>query len=538
MPEQIQNLLNRLIEWWKGLTLRQRIYIISGASAVVLTLGILIFVFTRPTNQEIYHATDAQDAAQVKALLDGETGLWYEQSDDGLTFTIHKDDYAQVWMLLGTNGITVKGYSLADYLEGNGFSTTESDKSKKWQYFLQSRMEQGLASMDNIKSAQVSFNIPKDDGTLQAQKQDASASVILELSGEMSTDQASAIAKVIATSLGNESTATISIMDTEGNLLFTGDDEISTAGLATKNLSVKKEAEHIMTTKVKQILSSNSTGQAIFDNVQVSPELTLDFSKKTVQDFHYYVDEGMSQGYLDSRSEKTSKTTNGIAGVPGTDSNDDTTYVLQDNANSSSETSDVTEDYLPSETITTEETSGGGTKYDDSSITVVAYRNVVYDEDVMKASGQLDGTSFEEVVANNSNNVLSELENRDEIITAISNATHIPIANISLIAYDTPTFRYSAGGRAWTDWLEIALAVLIFLLLGFVAWRSFRKEKDEEAVEEVSVEALLEEQQEELEDIGFNEKSEARLLIEKFVEERPEAVASLLRNWLNEDWGD
>ena len=43
--------------------------------------------------------------------------------------------------------------------------------------------------------------------------------------------------------------------------------------------------------------------------------------------------------------------------------------------------------------------------------------------------------------------------------------------------------------------------------------------------------------QEELEDIGYNEKSEARLLIEKFVDERPEAVATLLRNWLNDDWG-
>ena len=37
-------------------------------------------------------------------------------------------------------------------------------------------------------------------------------------------------------------------------------------------------------------------------------------------------------------------------------------------------------------------------------------------------------------------------------------------------------------------------------------------------------------------DIIKKEKSEARVLIEKFVEEKPEAVASLLRNWLNEDW--
>ena len=57
--------------------------------------------------------------------------------------------------------------------------------------------------------------------------------------------------------------------------------------------------------------------------------------------------------------------------------------------------------------------------------------------------------------------------------------------------------------------------------------------------EEVSVEDLMAQKQEEeepLEDIGFNEKSEARLLIEKFVDEEPEAVANLLRNWLNDDW--
>ena len=58
-------------------------------------------------------------------------------------------------------------------------------------------------------------------------------------------------------------------------------------------------------------------------------------------------------------------------------------------------------------------------------------------------------------------------------------------------------------------------------------------------MEELSVDSLLEqtaEHHEPLEDIGYNEKTETRLLIEKFVDENPEAAAQLLRNWLNEDW--
>ena len=40
----------------------------------------------------------------------------------------------------------------------------------------------------------------------------------------------------------------------------------------------------------------------------------------------------------------------------------------------------------------------------------------------------------------------------------------------------------------------------------------------------------------ELEDIEVETKSETRKMIEKFVDENPEAAAALLRNWLNEDW--
>ena len=39
-----------------------------------------------------------------------------------------------------------------------------------------------------------------------------------------------------------------------------------------------------------------------------------------------------------------------------------------------------------------------------------------------------------------------------------------------------------------------------------------------------------------VEDIDTEAKSEVRKMVEKFVDENPEAAANLLRNWLNEDW--
>ena len=40
-----------------------------------------------------------------------------------------------------------------------------------------------------------------------------------------------------------------------------------------------------------------------------------------------------------------------------------------------------------------------------------------------------------------------------------------------------------------------------------------------------------------LEEISSENETEERRLVNKFVEENPEAAANLLRNWLNEDWG-
>ena len=81
------------------------------------------------------------------------------------------------------------------------------------------------------------------------------------------------------------------------------------------------------------------------------------------------------------------------------------------------------------------------------------------------------------------------------------------------------------------------MIILIISLLAFVVLRSMKTRKSEEEEEDLSVEGILQSNPEpQLEDIDVETKSETRKLIEKFVDENPEAAANLLRNWLNEDW--
>ena len=127
----------------------------------------------------------------------------------------------------------------------------------------------------------------------------------------------------------------------------------------------------------------------------------------------------------------------------------------------------------------------------------------------------------------------------DQMRLLVSNATGIPIENVTLALYDE-NFFVDATGAAYgiTDILQIVLIIAILLLLAFVILRSMRtaKEEAEEGPAELSVESLLESQplDTEMDNIEMDAGSETKRLIEKFIDENPEAAAALLRNWLNE----
>ncbi len=229
-----------------------------------------------------------------------------------------------------------------------------------------------------------------------------------------------------------------------------------------------------------------------------------------------------------------------ISGIPGTDTNtEENTYVIEDGTNSTYSVNEESSDYLPSERISNRVTPPGVIDYGSSSIAVTASHYVIYKENELKNQGLLDGITFDEFVAENSDMVRKTVD--DDLVTLVANATGIPVANVSIIAYDVPIFQAAEGFKVdAADIAQIVLIVLILALLGFVVFSSLRREKEEvEEEEELSVENMLETTQENMgvEDIELETKSEVRLMVEKFVDDNPDAAAQLLRNWLNEEWG-
>lgn len=531
--EKVREIINRIVEWWKRFTKKQKILLGGLSATVVIALAILAFVMTRPSYNTLVVAESTKEAASIKELLDSNSNIDYKIMDDDLTFKVNTKDETDAKYLLGTNKIVTDDYTLSDVVDGS-FSTTEADKTKKYQLYLEKQLAEDLSNMDNINSAQVNLSIPIDDGTILAREQSTYVAITLNLDKALEDGQAEGLAKYAATAVGNKDTECVTILDNEANVLYAGGDESTSAGLVSKQMDQKTKEGN----RVKKEVRGVMLGTDVFDNVEVGLNLDMDFTNKTIRRKEYDTTDGRDEGYLTSKSEYNSETQGGVNGVPGTDSNDqDTTYVLDDNGTTSSTISDVSEQYALNETETETIDKGGTINKDTSSIAITAISYKYYNEDAMKKSGELKNQTFDEFVAANSER--TQIEVPDDYLQAVAKATGFPEANITIMAYEVPYFEYSTGGgRTIADYIEIALAVLIFALLGYVVFRSTRPDKVEEEEPELSVESLLESTklEDKLEDIGYTEKSETRILIEKFVDEKPEAAASLLRNWLEEEW--
>ena len=541
MPEQVQNILNKILEWWKKFNTKQKALLISLTSVVLLALVILAVVMTRPTYVSLYDAADNKEAAAIKELLDSDGTLDYKVS--GTThFEINAKQESEANMLLGTNDYATNGYNLSkadlSKVVNGSFSTTEADKQKLYKDYLETKLAEDLAAQDLIESATVSLDIADDDGTLISRMQESSASVSLRLTGSISDTQAYSIARFVATQLGNNSTDKVTIIDQKtSKIIYSGADQDSDLTLLSSQLDEQERRAASIKSDIKDALAESG----LFSNVEVG--LNLDMSFQDVEDVvhTYWHNEGMDNGEITSQEIYSASGTGDVGGVPGTYSNSDNTSYYTGGTDGEWSVSNQKTLYSPNEEVKTTTSKGGTINRENCSAAVVAVRNVVYEEDVLKASGALEDMSWDEYKAANGDNRL--VENEEEMASYVSMVAKVVGCDESAVEFlciEKPIFVDSEGnGRTLTDILQIALAVLIFALLGFVVFRSTRKQKETEPEPELSVEALLEstaEAEDELEDIGYSEKSETRILIEKFVDEKPDAAALLLRNWLNEDW--
>lgn len=546
MNENVKKIWNKIKDWWIKFDRKQKGIILSALSVVLIMVLILVVILGRTNYEILKECEDTFTASQVVDLLK-ENGIEYRTSKDGKTIEVEDKDVATASLILGANQIDAKGYGFENVIDSS-FTTTESDKQRKYQKYLEDKLEADLAEMKTINSANVSFYIPESSGTLISNNECSFATIYLDVTPDFKTETAEYLAKTVAYYLGNETTDQISIMDTDGNMLYPiivpeVDEEETGVMDITNQLAFQSQMEELVKEQVKDVV----IGTGAYSSVSVSARLVLNWDKVNSVVHDYEAAEGQTQGVYSHEDyyESNSQSMTDAAAVPGTTSNDQggTTYVTGDKTDSDEEyTKQWSRDYLPKESIIETTKAMGSIERDNSFVSLSAYSYKVYKEEDVETQGLLADMTWDEFKVVNSERKKMEVD--ADLFTLVAFAAGVPETNVAITAYQEPVFFdrvIEESSVAASDVIVIVLTVLILGLLGFVVFKSVagdRKKKNAvEEEEELSVESMLQSEPLEIADIELESKSETRLMIEKFVTENPEAAAILLRNWIEEEWG-
>ena len=531
MADKLKQIPQKLLDIWKSWSVKQRVLIIGSIVAFIAVVSIVAIVLTRPKYEVLVTCEDYTEMNSVTTLL---TDNNHKYKINNMVVSVNSKELTACKMLLASQNIQSDGYTFEDAMK-RSFTTTDSDSTKQYAHYLETKLEGDLKDMDGVKDASVTINMPEKTNSFYQAASDATVAVKLVTTKDINEDAAESMASLLAMAVGNDSTKSITIIDNKGNTLFNGAaGNNSTSGVGM-NSKLKYKSQIEATTSSSLLRNIVSTG--LYDDAVITLNYELDWNTVNTIAKEYTAQEGREEGYSHSY-EQESVGTNGASGTPGTTSNSGTTYDITDGTTSTSTYTVKEYDYLPNELVTTTNTDPGAIVKNGSSIAVTLIKNVTYEETQAKKLGYLDGKDWDTFKSENSEPVTLNVDN--SWVDIISKGTGIDPANISVVAYQKNSFQDKASSNILSKasfWVQIVLAAAILGILVLVIIRSARPLTVEEKEPELSVEEMLastRENQPSVDDIDLQEKSETRKAIEKFVDENPEAVALLLRNWLNE----
>ncbi|SCY06191.1 flagellar basal-body MS-ring/collar protein FliF [Microvirga guangxiensis] len=211
---------------------------------VFLAVGVGAYYLSRPAQETLYTGLDREDVSRMGTVLK-DAGVPFDVSSDGTALLVSYGNTAQARMLLAEKGLphsTKSGYELFNDLGSLGLTSFMQEVTKV--RALEGELARTIQGMKGVKAARVHIVLP-DRGSFRRDQQPPSASVVIRTSPADDTSQAQAIRHLVAAAIPGMAVDKVTIMNTEGTLLASGDDSTnaSTGKLANLEKTVGLEIQ-------------------------------------------------------------------------------------------------------------------------------------------------------------------------------------------------------------------------------------------------------------------------------------------------------
>ncbi len=528
ITNQAKERAGKVKETWDKLEKNRRIAIIASVIVVIIAIGFSIYFLTKKDYAVLYSGMDSAEAGEIfNSLKDSGTDVKLRGSD---TILVNAKKADEIRLQLSAQGYPKSGLNYDIFQGASSFGTTDMEKQVYLKFQLEQNIRQTLRRIEKIKDATVMITLASESQfALTAQgSTPASASVVLDVENgdSLTKNEAASIRNLVMRSVPNLKSENITIVDSNMKMYNAeSEDELD---IDSDSLALQQQTKNNLETQIMNLLTP------VFGHgkVSTSVNVVLDFDKRVTTSVTFEPPiEGEEQGLIVSMKELTEQINGGTAaeGTVGVDPNGGvTTYPV------------VGED-------------GNGNYYK----TTREFNAEINEtkEQIESARGKIAQLSISVIIDGDENTVNQQV--LAQVADLVSKGIGVDPANVSVarMAFQANADQQAAA-QAQENMLKqqmymrygtIALiALLIFAACGVLLFIYLRKKKREQelqaeldaqlAAETVSGIDLLADEDLSIEDLT-NKDSETTEKIFKLVETNPEAVAQLLRNWLDDEYG-
>ncbi len=544
MSDTIKNALKRIAEFYKKTDKKKLIIIGIAVVLVIVSAVVLTYLLNRTKYTVLFSGLSAEEAGSILTKLD-EMGV-SAKADGTDTILVPEEQADDLRMQLAGEGYPQTGLNYDLFSGSSALGTTDLQQQTYLQYQLQENMRTTINRMSKVKDSLVIVNLASSSSYVVTDNStEARVAVLLNLEGtqELTTQEARTVGQFVLKCVPKLKIENISIVDSNMNYYNIVEEDRDEGNIPYSD-TMQELTQQLKDTLKAQVLTvlEPAIGKG---NVAVSVNLNLNFDKETVNSIEYAPPiEGEDQGMLSSSEETSETASSGSKSGVGQDSTDEV------NIN----------DY------------SGNTEQNESKQSqsrVYNYELNQIETQIEKAQGKIEKLSVAVLVNSNIEGVADYMDN---IGSLVSNAIGVsrdsisvelmPFADVKggISSFGTGSFdEYFDRNQKTADAISKnsliktgitwgSILIIVLFLLNLIARRTkilqpiaqtYAAAAEPEVYDEESMDKAEEGEEN-------NPNYDALLknmkrggpeveMVERLINEAPEAVIQTLRSWLTED---
>lgn len=292
-----------------------KILLALGIAAVIAVMTAFWLWSQEPKYRVLFSNFSDKDGGAIVAVLE-QMNIPYKIVESGAAIMVPAEQVHQVRLKLASMGLPKGGNVGFELLEKQGFGVSQFVEQVNYQRALVGELERSIQAISVVENARVHLAIPKSTVFVRDQ-QKPTASVLLKLQSGRTLDpqQVSAILHLMASSVAGLTTANVSIVDQQGNLLSDESKKTNSNQMDPGQIKYIEEMQKSIASRVQSIITPIVGAK----NVLAQASVEIDFGTQEQAEEIYKPNKSPEAAVMRSQqiNETTGSAANGGGGIPG-----------------------------------------------------------------------------------------------------------------------------------------------------------------------------------------------------------------------------